>query len=191
MKSIIKTLILSIVLYGCTIQNKPITLTEIDIINDSTINYLNQIKSIDTTRILSVVNLKLNHSNTMEFFSNDECSYKYIRFIESLNIYVLKYKEYNYEGTILVNKTNGNNIYIDGEIVFNDKNSHFISYNDRTNDMPSTVKLYSINSSFEIKLLYTFKSLLRDPIGVNFKNHNTAIFYLSKDSILNKYILEF
>ena len=58
----------------------------------------------------------------MEFFSNDECSYKYIRFIESLNIYVLKYKEYNYEGTILVNKTNGNNIYIDGEIVLNDKN---------------------------------------------------------------------
>ena len=192
MKFTIKILSLCIVLCGCSIKNKSITLTEIDIINNnSPINYLNQIKSIDTTCIWPVINLKLNHNNTMEFISNDECSYKYLQFIESLNVYELKYIEYNYEGTILVSKMNGKNLYFDGEIIFNEDYSHFISYSDRINDMPSTVKLYSINPSFEINLLYTFKTLLRDPIGVNFENNNTAIIYLSRDSVLNKYILEF
>ena len=57
--------------------------------------------------------------------------------------------------------------------------------------MPSQVQLYSINSRLDIQLLYTYKTLLQDPIDVFFRDNKTAVVCLRYDSTIKQYLLEF
>ena len=178
---------------GCTNKFKPIVLTELD--NQINICDTASAYTVDTTLYLNnakpVISLQLYNNDTLNFISTDDCSYKYIRFIEVLNIYELKYEDYHSEGIVLVSKFNGENYRFEGEIIFNDRKTHFITYNQRQNDMPSQVQLYSVNLPLDIQLLYTYKTLLQDPIDVFFRDNKTAVVCLRYDSIIKQYLLEF
>lgn len=192
MKNISYLLFVCFLQFGCTIQFKPISLTELD-------NHINNIYyNTDTVNSTLYPNnadpeirLKLYNKDILNFISTDECSYKYIRFIKELDIYVLKYEDYNAEGTILVSKLNGGKKYFDGDIVFNVNKTNFITYSPRQNYQSSLVQLYSINKFHDIQLLYSYKTSFQDPVSVIFKDNKTAIICLKSVSATNQYLLEF
>ena len=191
MKNISYLLLVCILLFGCVTQYKPIALTELD----NQINIYYNADTIDTTlypmNADSEISLKLHNKDILNFISTEECSYKYISFIEELDIYELKYEDYNAEGTILVSKINGKKFYFEGNIVFNDSRTNFITYSPRQNYQSSLVQLYSINKLFDIQLLYSYKTSLQDPIHVIFRDDRTAVICLKSGSSINQYLLEF
>ncbi len=191
MKNISYLLFLCILPFGCVTKLKPIALTEID----DQINIYYNTNTVDTTLYSHnadlEISLKLHNKDIMNFISTDECSYKYIRFIKELDIYELKFEDYNSEGTILVSKLNGKKYYFEGNIIFNDNKTNFIIYSPRQNDQSSRVQLYSINKLLDIQLLFSYKTSLQDPISVIFRDNKTAIICLKSGSAINQYLLEF
>ena len=176
---------------NCKIADyKSITLVEIEesynLIQDN--SCIRDIRDImyDTTTI----SLKLDNNNTLEFITDEECSYKYLGYIESLNIYHLQYIDYHSEYTILIHKLNGDEWFFDGNIIFNDNNTCFIIYKSRLNNKPSTIQLYSINKELDIKLLYTYSTFIKDPIYIDFIDNKTVSLALLHDTIITKYLLK-
>lgn len=113
------------------------------------------------------ISLHIDKKNDIVLLNDNNCFYQYGGYIKKLNAYYLKYLDYNFEYSILIDKSTGKKYQFDGEIAFSDDYNTLVSCVEqgRITESLTKIQVYCKKGT-KYKLLLSYETDLWQSVNV-------------------------